>query len=109
MKVPPTAQGYDGPPNPGDGNPEEIALGLRLTTRGTIQIVFPCPINFIELNFYQAQELAKGLRKGCKKLLRDGFAVQSREPSDNFPWGRFGLAPDVPGVPDTGEPPPDSE
>ncbi len=100
MKIPPTAQGFAGPPTPDEGS-----IGLRLTTHGTIQIVFPVPTNFVELNFYQAQELAKSLRKGCKKLLRDGLVVQGHPPSDNFPWGRFGLTPDFPGVPDTGDPP----
>lgn len=101
MNVPPTAQGFDGP-----SVPDENSMNLRLTTRGTLQIIFPVAANYIELNYYQAQELAKGLRKGCKRLLRDGFAVQGCQPSDNFPWGRFGLNP---GFPDTGEPPDDNQ
>lgn len=98
MNIPPTAQGYDGPPTPEPGG----NMALNLTTHGTIQLLFTTPINVVELNYYQALELAKGLRKGCKRLLRDGFAVQGSQPSDKFPWGRFGLTPDFP---DTGEPP----
>lgn len=95
MKQPPTAQGFDGQSGPNEGS-----MNMRLTPHGTIQIILPIPVNFIELNFYQAQELAKELRKGCKKLLRDGFIVKGREPSDKFPWGRFGFDP---ATPDKGE------